>query len=148
MKDGEVSHTIEHVALSVSNLERSIDFYSNLFGFKVARIIDCPPERGLGMVNGMPGCSARIAHLETDGDVMLELFEYRDPRGKQITADRKQADIGLIHLGLSSTDARADYRRLEKAGIRFFSEPIEFRPDVWLFYFYGPDGEVCELREV
>jgi len=24
---------------------------------------------------------------------------------------------------------------------------VEFRPDVWVAYFYGPDGEVCEIRQ-
>jgi len=25
---------------------------------------------------------------------------------------------------------------------------VEFRPGVWIVYFHGPDGEVCELRQV
>ena len=78
---------------------------------------------------------------------MIELFEYRDPKGNPIPVDRKQADIGIIHMGLTSSDARADYKRLKEHGVRFVSEPVEFRPGVWIFYFYGPDGEVCELRQ-
>ena len=34
-----------------------------------------------------------------------------------------------------------------KMGVRTFGDPVEFRPGVGLFYFYGPDGEVCELRQ-
>ncbi|MCP4405059.1 MAG: hypothetical protein GY801_48130 [bacterium] len=137
---------IDHVALSVANLERSTAFYADLIGFTVERILECGPEMRLGDVNGLPGSTARIAHLRL-GDAMLELFEYQHPRGRALPADWKQADRGLIHLGLTSNDARADYKRLQKQGVRFFSEPIEFRPGIWLFYFYGPDGEVCELRE-
>jgi catechol 2,3-dioxygenase-like lactoylglutathione lyase family enzyme len=137
---------IEHVALSVANLERSIAFYRDIIGFKVARILECEPEMRLGDVNGMPGCTARIAHLYL-GNNMLELFEYQNPQGKKIPADRNQADHGFIHLGLTSTDAQADYERLKERRVKFLSKPIEFRPGVWIFYFYGPDGEVCELRE-
>ena len=137
---------LEHVALSVSNLDRSLEFYTKAMGLELARVIECPPEMGLGNVAGMPGCSARIAHLQS-ANVMLELFEYHDPEGRPIPMDRKQADIGLIHIGFSSTDARGDYKRLKEQGVEFFSDPIEFRPGVWLFYFRGPDGEVCELRE-
>lgn len=137
---------IDHVALSVSNLERSLAFYADVIGFSVERVLECGPEMRLGDVNGMPGSTARIAHLRM-GDAMLELFEYQAPQGTAIPADWKQADRGLIHLGLASDDARSDYKRLQEQGVKFFSEPIEFRPGVWLFYFYGPDGEVCELRE-
>lgn len=137
---------LEHVALSVSDLDRSLKFYTEAMGLKLARIIDCPVEMGLGDVAGMPGCTAKIAHLESE-HVMLELFEYHDPEGRPIPQDRRQADIGLIHIGFASTDARGDHKRLKEHGVEFFSDPIEFRPGVWLFYFRGPDGEVCELRE-
>ena len=139
-------HSLEHVALSVADLERSIAFYRDVIGLEVVRIIECPPEMGLGDITGMPGCRARIAHLQSGG-AMLELFEYQDPRGRPLPPERRQADHGLIHLGFTSLDVRAEYSRLRKMGVTFFGEPLEFRPDVWIVYFYGPDGEVCELRE-
>ena len=79
--------------------------------------------------------------------MMLELFEYQGPRGRAIPQDRTQADQGFIHIGLRSTDTRADHDRLKGRGVQFLHEPIEFRPGVWIAYFRGPDGEVCELRQ-
>jgi catechol 2,3-dioxygenase-like lactoylglutathione lyase family enzyme len=137
---------LEHAALSVSDLDRSIAFYRDLLGFAVARIVECPPSMRLGDVVGLPGCSARIAHLVL-GSSMLELFEYTNPRGARIPGGRTQADIGFIHIGLRCSDARGEYRRLCERGVPFFHEPLEFRPGVWIAYFRGPDGEVCELRE-
>jgi catechol 2,3-dioxygenase-like lactoylglutathione lyase family enzyme len=137
---------IEHIGLSVSDLDRSIAFYRDILGFSVARIMECPPDMRLGDVVGLPPCRARIAHLQS-GKAMLELFEYQDPRGRSIPGDRSQADNGYIHVGLTSTDLRADYEQLSRRGVRFIHEPIEFRPQVWIAYFYGPDGEVCELRQ-
>ena len=137
---------LDHVALSVRDLERSIAFYCDVMGLKVARILECGPEMELGKVVGMPGCTARIAHLES-GQTMLELFEYENPKGRAIPEDRRQADQGFTHIGFASTDARGDYLKLKELGVKFFSEPIEFRPGVWLFYFCGPDGEVCEVRQ-
>lgn len=137
---------LEHVGLSVSNLDRSIAFYRDLLGLEVLRMIEAGPTMRLGEIVGMPGCSAKIAHL-MKGDVMLELFEYRDPRGTPIPKDRRQADFGFIHAGFTSTDTRGDYARLKAAGVSFLSEPVEFRPGVWVAYFRGPDGEVGELRQ-
>jgi glyoxylase I family protein len=137
---------LEHVGLSVSNLDRSIEFYRDVLGFTVERVLDPAPELPLGDVVDMPGCRARIAHLQS-AKGMLELFEYQEPRGKTIPADHRQADNGFIHIGFTSGDARAEYLELEKKGVRFLSKPVEFRPGVWIFYFYGPDGEVCEMRQ-
>ena len=137
---------LEHVGLSVSDLDRSIAFYRDVIGFTVLRVIDSPPAMRLGEVVGLPGASARIAHMGT-GKAMLELFEYRDPRGRPIPVDRTQADNGFIHVGITSTDTRADWERLRKAGVSFISAPVEYRPGVWIAYFRGPDGEVCELRQ-
>ncbi len=137
---------LEHAALSVADLDRSLAFYRDLLGFSVNRVLECPPSMGLGDVVGLPGCSARIAHLVLGG-FMLELFEYTAPRGAPIPADRTQADNGFIHIGLRSSDARGDYRMLRDRGVVFLNEPLEFRPGVWIAYFRGPDGEVCELRE-
>ena len=113
---------LEHVGLSVSNLEQSIAFYRDVLGFRVERVLEPAPELPLDRVVAMPGCKARIAHLQSDKG-MLELFEYVTPRGREIPKERRQADLGFIHIGFSSEDARAEYRSLEAKGVRFLSEP-------------------------
>lgn len=138
---------LEHVALSVSDMEHSLAFYRDLLGMSVIR--DLEPGLGgeeLGTVVGMPACRARIVHLDLGG-TMLELFQYLDPEGRPQPNDHRQADIGFTHIGLSSDDVRADYRWLRAEGVDFISEPVEFRPGVWIVYLRGPDGEVCELRQ-
>jgi len=137
---------LEHIALSVSDLKRSIDFYSDLLGMEMVEIIECPPEQGLGDIVSIPGCSARIAKLKS-GQMLLELFEYLEPRGREIPSGHTQADNSLTYLGFSSSDIHADYKKLKEHGVRFYSKPIEYRPNVWNAYFYGPDGETCELRQ-
>lgn len=135
---------MEHVGLSVSDLKRSTEFYCRNFGFEVIRTIE--GTELLGKVVGMPGCKATIVHLGK-GSGVLELFQYWEPNGKLIPPERIQADKGFSHLGFRSSDVRQDYLRLKDAGVRFISEPVELRKNVWLCYFYGPDGEVCEIRE-
>ena len=136
----------DHAAMSVSNLEKSSAFYVDLLGFEKSEIIECPPESGLGNIVGLPGCRARIAKLK-QGALILVLFEYLDPRGRPLTPDHTQADLGLTHLGFASTDIHEDYQRLRQQGVKFYRPPIEYRPHVWNAYFYGPDGETCELRQ-
>lgn len=140
-------HGIDHTALSVAVLDRSLAFYRDLLGFELLRVLDCGSDSDLGTVVGMSGCSARIAHLFLGGR-MLELFEYIEPRGREQRAGSRQADCGWVHMGLNSDNVLADYARLRERGVLFLSEPVEFRPGVWIVYFKGPDGEVLELRQV
>ena len=138
---------LEHVALSVRDMEKSLAFYRDILGMRVLRELE--PGTGaekLGVIAGMPNCRARIVHLDLGG-TMLELFQYEAPEGRPEPADRRQADHGYIHIGLTSTDTIADYERLRAQGVEFISEPLEFRPGVWIVYFRGLDGEVCELRQ-
>ena len=61
---------LEHMALSVADVQRSLEFYRDLLGFELIRELDCGPDSLLGKVGGMPGCSAKIAHLMC-GETML-----------------------------------------------------------------------------
>jgi catechol 2,3-dioxygenase-like lactoylglutathione lyase family enzyme len=137
---------LEHVGLSVSNLDKSIEFYCKNLHCEVIRIVEANTNSLLGKVVDMPDCVARIAHLKA-GPNMLELFEYTKPKGKKIPKNHKQADNGFIHAGFRSSDVRNDYLIMKNEGVNFLSEPVEFRKDVWICYFYGPDGEVCEIRQ-
>ena len=134
------------MALSVADLDRSIDCYAELFGFEVRRLLPANPELPLGRVIGVTGASADIAHLYL-GEFMLELFRYRTPDGRALAAERTQADHGYIHFGLRVSEIHGEVQRLRAAGVRFLSDPVEFRPGVWVVYFLGPDGEVVELRQ-
>ena len=138
---------LEHVALSVKNIEKSLSFYQGFFDMEIEREMDCLPEMNLGMINGMPGSSARIAHLKGDS-IMLELFEYAFPAGKPISEDTKQADHGFIHIGFSSDNIEKDLERVKERGLEILGGPVEFRPGVFVLYFYGPDKEVIELRQI
>ncbi len=135
---------LEHAALSVSSLERSIAFYQDLLGLRLVRVIESDGGARLGDIVGLPGCRARIAHLVSERG-MLELFEYLEPRGRPI--DRGQNGLGFTHIGFATVDIHDDYARLGEKGVRFVSAPIEFRPGAWVAYFHGPDGETCELRQ-
>ena len=137
---------VDHVALSVSDLDISIDFYRDVLGFELKRVIEVPPEMNLGPIIGLPTCTARIAHL-FQGELMLELFHYLEPDGKSL-GDHTQADRGFSHLGFLCSDIHADIKRVRQEGVDMVGDLVEFRPEVWVQYFYGPDREVLELRQL
>ena len=137
--------SLGHVGLGVSHMKKSLEFYRDFLGMKVLMELDISDDR-IGRVIGVKGAACKIAHLQL-GDAILELFEYTNPKGKNKAKNISQYDQGIIHIGFEVDDFHTHINQLEQRGIKLLGEPVEFRPDVWVAYFYGPDGEVCEIRQ-
>ncbi len=136
---------MDHVALSVRDMERVIAFYRDLIGFEV--VFDRTFDEPMARLIGEPGTQVRIVHLRL-GEAVLELFHYRHPVGRPRPSDARQSDLGLSHIGFLVEDFEATLAHLRGHGVRFLGEPVEIRPGVHVVYFYGAEGEVCEAREI
>ena len=137
--------SLGHIALSVSHLEKSLAFYRDLLDMKVLMQLNIEDDR-IGRVIGVKGAKCRIVHLES-GNGVLELFEYTHPQGSNKARTIHQYDHGLTHFGFEVDDFHMLMQKLRNRSVVFLGEPVEFRPNVWVAYFYGPDGEVCEIRQ-
>jgi catechol 2,3-dioxygenase-like lactoylglutathione lyase family enzyme len=136
---------MDHVAMSVKDMDRCIAFYRDVVGMEV--VFDRVYGEDLGRVAGLPGGRARVVHLRL-GEEVLELFDYLYPRGEPPDPDRRQCDLGLTHIGFRVDDFAATYRALQERGVEFVGEALEIRPGVTVAYFYGPERVVCEIREI
>lgn len=120
---------IDHVALTVKDRIKSIDFYEKYLGFKKYYEHDVP----------VPTIE-KIVYLKL-GDTILELVHM--PTGSSHQG---------FHFCLESDDFNEDYIRLKNAGIPVNTEPHpagarEPREEDWRrVVFVGPDGELIELR--
>lgn len=119
---------IDHVALTVQDRDKSVQFYEG-FGFEKYYENDVP----------IPAIQ-KIVYLKL-GDTVLELIHM--PGGP--------ANQGF-HFCLESDDFDADYTRLKEAGIPVDSEPHpagarEPGEEGWRrAVFTGPDNEAIEIR--
>jgi len=142
-------YVLRQVALSVSDIEQSIAFYSDLMGMKKTLDLEAFDDR-IGRVIGIPGAKCRIVHLavKEDSEAVLELFQYCEPAGQNKAKDMRQCDHGFTHIGFDVTDFPKHLEQLKKRNVELLGDPIEFRPGVHIVYFRGPDGEVCEFRQI
>ena len=136
---------LSHAGLSVTNIDKSLEFYRDYLGMEVIMELDIQDDR-IGRVVGIPGAKCRIIHLQL-GEAMLELFEYSEPSGKNAAKDRRQCDHGISHIGFEVNDIHKHLKEIQERGCKMLGEPVEFRPGVWVAYFRGPDGEVVEFRQ-
>jgi catechol 2,3-dioxygenase-like lactoylglutathione lyase family enzyme len=137
--------SVNHTAISVADMERSLAFYRDLLGMKVAMDVEGTSEK-LGVIVGLPGARARIVMLELDNQ-RIELFQYRTPVGKPMPEGMAQCDNGLTHIAFNVTDLDGIYEGLKEKGVRFYSEPQVLRGEMKVVYFKDPDGVTLEFME-
>ncbi|MCP4626328.1 MAG: hypothetical protein GY850_22885 [bacterium] len=136
---------MDHVGVSVKNIEKAIEFYRDVVGMKKAfdREFDSPLARILGIKNAR----ARVVHMKL-GDAVVELFDYYHPKGRQPSPDQNQSDYGLTHIGFMVEDFQQTYQDLKARAVQFLGDPVEIRPGVFVAYFRGAEHEICEMREI
>jgi catechol 2,3-dioxygenase-like lactoylglutathione lyase family enzyme len=125
---------LHHVSFTVTELERSVEFYRRL-GFTLERTID---------VENVPRVSGwlRSTFLTTSG-IRLELRQY-EKRG-QPTAPR-EVDIGDSHIALHVEDIDTWHRSLTAEGVRSLSSPQRSDDAAsWWLFMLDPDGLRVEL---
>ena len=141
---------ISHTSFTVSDMDRSLAFYRDLLGMVQTLEIERQGEY-IEQVVGFPGASLRIAglKLQSGSDHLLELIEYRMPRGQRI--DLRTCNPGSPHLCFATDDIQAAYEELRSKGVQFKSPPVRIPsgPSAGGFdaYFLDPDGITLELSQ-
>jgi catechol 2,3-dioxygenase-like lactoylglutathione lyase family enzyme len=139
---------VHHVAISTGDLERAIEFYEGLLGFKVVVRFAWPvgiPSADL--VTGLKDSSAKAVILRA-GNTHIEIFEYSSPTPKPGDPDRPVCDHGITHIALDVIDIDAVYERLKAAGMRFHCPPQPVGGETRATYGRDPDGNVIEIQEL
>jgi catechol 2,3-dioxygenase-like lactoylglutathione lyase family enzyme len=138
---------VAHLSFTVSDLEKSLRFYSDLLGFKVK----FETERSgpvADTIIGIPGVRIKIGMLTLD-DFSLELIQYVAPIGKKLNLSTN--NVGCAHLAFYVEDIEKVYKSLSQKGINFRSAPTQIKEGAlagWkAVYFYDPDGITLELMQ-
>jgi catechol 2,3-dioxygenase-like lactoylglutathione lyase family enzyme len=141
---------LNHVGLTIGNLERTLGFYRDVFGVEpVIRGHGTGPdiERSLAV----PGASIQYAFLEF-GNARIELLQYDVPEGK--SNDRWVSDIGSPHVCFEVADVWAFYREMGPKGVDFVSAPITLDASqgqlqgLSYVYLRDPDGIALQLYQL
>ncbi len=127
---------IDHTALVVSDMARSLDFYTGTLGFRVVKELD------------FPGRKLVMIALGHDPASKIELIRYDETDLSQPVPEER-TPLGLRHLALHVDDVRAAYQGLVEAGVEMEPEPPFQRPDGPPIAFgRDPDGVLLEISEL
>ena len=124
---------LAHIGLFVSDLERSVKFYTEVMGFSAI----------WNNVNPSPEGDIAVAFVQ-NADCVLELICFPNPE--------KRGAGCFDHVALQVKNLDSVMSQLSRQGIKFEEGSYEEAPQVfekgsrWIFL-YGPDNERIELNE-
>jgi lactoylglutathione lyase len=130
---------IDHIGIIVNDMQKSVEFYTDVLGFSVSRKIDMK-EAGLSAV-----------FVERDGS-KIELMKYRGKnvpkRSKGIEIEMGESSIPINdHITFSVDDIEATVADIKDKGVAFNLEPIQLEGGMKLAFFKDPGGVLIELVE-
>lgn len=134
---------LHHFGMTVSNLDRSVGFYTGYFDVVETRRIPLTGDR-ISSVAGVSGVSMTCALLAAE-NVLMELIEYTEPKGEPYRL--RNCDIGSAHPCFSVEDLDALYERMVADGVHFYGKPVELGWDSKMTYCSDPDGITVQINQ-
>lgn len=135
-----------HVAISVSDLDRSCGFYAQHFAAEEMRRSSwAPGNTAMDKRFGLNASSADIALLSIGG-AFLEIFQFKSPPSASSKPNNWRR--GLTHFCLQVDDCLESYRKLSEAGVSFAAPPLAMPTGATFAYAEDPDHNTIEILEV
>ena len=139
---------LDHIAVTVSDMERSLRFYQGLLGMEQVGAHDLEGDEISRMVN-KPKVHLRVVRLvcpETP-EIQIDLQQYLEPEGKM--SDSRLGDVANSHFCVEVEDVDEKRRELEAQDVRFIGDTVYFDLEdagkISVVFFEDPDGYVLEL---
>ena len=138
--------SIRHTGIVVDDLETSLRFYRDLFGFTIIREAE---ECGdyIDAILALERVKVKTVKLTSPDGQLIELLKYDYPAA--VRSQRKINDIGIGHIAFQVDDLDREYHRLGMIGV-LFNSPPRISPDgvAKVTFCRAPEGTFIELVEI
>ncbi len=132
-----------HVGITVSDLNRVVDFYQTVFDASVSAEFSVSGEAFETGV-GIEDASARFVHLDL-GSIRLELVAYEPAQASRPKPTLNQP--GATHLGIRVDDLDAFYASLPEE-VETLSEPQTTETGTRICFVRDPEANLVEVLEL
>lgn len=148
--DAQLVTGVDSIGITVSDMDRAVDFYSNVLTFEKESDTEIAGDE-FEHLEGLFGARARIVRMKL-GDEHIELVQYLAPRGRPIPADSRSNDHWFQHIAIIVSDMDQAYNVLRSQNVQHASTGPQRIPDwnkgaagIRAFYFRDPDGHNLEI---
>jgi catechol 2,3-dioxygenase-like lactoylglutathione lyase family enzyme len=148
------AEAVPMVGLTVSDMDRSLEFYTHVLPFKVEADTEVA-GRDWEQLTGIFGVRVRLVRLRL-GEEHLELTEYvaASTPGRPAPVDSRSNDRWFQHVAIIVSDMDSAYRLLRQHRVRSASTAPQLLPKtipgaagIRAFYFRDPDGHPLEILQ-
>src|SRR5687767_9552016 len=138
--------SFSHTGITVSDFNRAVRFYWEVFGCPLVGVADTPPDRVRTFfgVNG-PAPRCKIGWIRVPGGAVLEIFEFH-PQLPPRTVPWN--GVGLTHISFNVRNLQKWHDDLTRAGVECVSRPEQSPRGHWFFFARDFDGNLIELMDL
>jgi catechol 2,3-dioxygenase-like lactoylglutathione lyase family enzyme len=141
----------DHTGITVSNLERSLEFWQNIVGFKFSHRAHQTGEMA-SEITGVAGAEIKLAVVKAPGGHRIELLEYLAPRDRKQHVDLRPCDVGSVHVALSVDNLDAVLQKIAASGWKAAGKPqtLKSGPNAGkrVIYVRDLDGTTIEFMQM
>src|SRR5213596_1867215 len=141
--------SVESIGMTVSDVDRAVDFYSALTFQKISDVEVLGEE--FEHLEGVFGARMRIVRMQL-GNEYLDLTQYLAPPGRPIPADSRSNDLWFQHIAIVVRDMDQAFEKLRALKVQFVSTGPQTLPPsikaaagIKAFYFRDPDQHNLEI---
>ncbi|HVO45428.1 MAG TPA: VOC family protein [Steroidobacteraceae bacterium] len=141
---------VDSVAMTVGDMDRSIDFYSRVLTFQKESDREVSGDDYEHLFNVF-GLRIRAVRMRL-GDEHIELLQFLAPRGRPVPVDSRSNDRWFQHVAIIVSDMAMAYARLRSFRVEYASSGPQRLPEwnpnaggIEAFYFRDPDGHNLEI---
>src|SRR6516164_18758 len=147
-----LASAVDSVDITVSDMNRAVDFYSRVLSFTKVRDTEVAGETYENLEDVF-GIRMRVVRMQL-GDEFIELTEYLAPKGRPITAGARSNDRSFQHMAIIVSDMDKAYAWLRQNKVEHTSSGPQRLPNwnrsasgIKAFYFKDPDGHPLEILQ-
>ena len=142
MKSGSFSH----VGITVSDFNRAVKFWWEVFGCPLVGVTEAPPDRVRGFFGvDVPGATCRIGWIRFPGGAVIEIFHF-EPKQPPVPIPWNR--VGLTHMSFNVRNLQKWYDYLQSKGVECLSRPEKSPRGHSFFFCKDFDGNLIELMDL
>jgi len=140
------ARSFSHVGLTVSDFNKAVRFYADVFGCPLVGVADTPPERVRAFFGvDAPAPTCKIGWIRVPGGATLEIFEFQPHLPPAAVPWNR---VGQTHFSFNVRDTHRWYDHLVSKGVNCVTKP-ERSPRGHTFFFAKDfDGNLIEMIDL
>jgi glyoxylase I family protein len=140
------ARSFSHVGITVSDFNRAVRFYWDVFGAPLVGVADAPPERVRGFFGvDVPGATCKIGWVRVPGGGVIEIFHFTPAAPPRPV---EWGRIGLTHTCLNVRGIHRWHQYLISKGVEIVCPPEQSPRGHWLFFVKDFDGNLIEITDL